>query len=163
MERYCTNCKKSFDFTIKSIYDLDKLICPECGQKIDKNSRAPVESSDAVEEKIGMAFQKIFRFFYVFYLGCALVGIVAFFLHFYKILFVATGVNLIVFFIQMFGGFMQFKLGLVLLPIAAVAGYFWPGGYEGACLGIMVVFAVRHLIRDVIFRLFGFLVRAGNS
>ena len=163
MVRYCTNCKKSFDFTIKSIYDLDKLICPECGQKIDKNSRAPVESSDAVEEKIGMAFEKLFRFFYVFYLGCALVGIVAFFLHFSKLLFVATIVSLAVFAIQLMTGFLSFKWGLLFLPLGAAAGYFWPGGYEGACLGIMVVFAVRHLIRDVIFRLFGFLVRVGNS
>ena len=163
MERYCTSCKKSFDFTIKSIYDLDNLVCPECGKKIDKNSRAPVESSDAIEEKIGGAFQKIFRFFYVFYLGCAIIGIVAFFLHFSKVLYIATVVSLAVFAVQLMTGFLSFRWGLLFLPLGAAVGFALLRTLEGACLGIMVVFAVRHLIRDVIFRLFGFLVRAGNS
>lgn len=157
MERYCSNCKKSFDFKIKSIYDLDSLVCPECGQKIDKNSRKPVENND-VDRKIGSVFQKIFEFFYIFYLLCALIGVAAYFFHFQTLLYIMTGISLLVYFIQLFSGFLQFKSGLFFLPAAAIAGYIITQTVEGACLGIHIVFAIRHIIRDIIFRIIFFFI-----
>ena len=132
--------------------DLDNLVCPECGMKIDKNSRKPVEP-DHIDEKIGFVFQKIFHFCYIFYLLCSVVGIVAFFLNFSTVLYAATAISLIVFVVQWFSGNMTFKSGLVFLPIGAAVGFFKFGTYEGACLCVLIVFMIRHLVRDIILRL----------
>ena len=152
MERYCTNCNKSFDFKIKSMTDLDSLICPECGAKIDKNSRKPVEE-DNMDAKLGSVFHKVFHFLYIFYMLCAVVGIIAFFLNLSKLLFVVTAISLVVFVFQLLSGYNTFRSGLVFLPIGALVGYLKFGTYEGACLGVMIVFAIRHVVRDIIFRL----------
>ena len=137
--------------------DLDNLICPVCGGKIDKNSRAPVVD-DNMDAKIGSIFQKVFHFFYIFYMLCSVVGIIAYFLNLSTVLYVATGVCLVVFVIQWFSGYMTFRTGLIFIPVGALIGYLKLGTYEGACLGVMIVFAIRHLIRDIIFRLIWSLV-----
>lgn len=157
MERYCVNCNKSFDFKIKSMTDLDNLVCPECGAKIDKNSRKPVVE-DNMDAKIGSIFQKVFHFLYIFYMLCAVVGIIAFFLNLSKLLYVVTAISLLVFVLQLLSGRNTFRSGLVFLPIGAVAGYLKFGTYEGACFGVMIVFAIRHVVRDVILRLIWALV-----
>ncbi|MCR4940900.1 MAG: hypothetical protein K5930_12470 [Treponemataceae bacterium] len=157
MERYCTNCKKSFDFTIKSIYDLDSLVCPLCGRKIDKNSRKPVVHTD-IDGKIGSVFQKLFAFFYVFYISCAVIGGIAYFFNLNLLLYIMTGISLLAYVIQLFAGFMEFKSGLFFLPLGAIAGYLFARTAEGACLGIHIIFAIRHIIRDIILRIIFFFI-----
>lgn len=158
MERYCTKCNKSFDFTIKSMTDLDNLICPECGGKIDKNSRKPVVK-DNIDENIGLIIKKIFEFCYIFYLLLAVAGIVAYFLSLPTLLYVVTAISLFAFVVQFFSGYITFKSGFFFLPLGAVIGYFKFGTLEGACLCVMIVFVIRHLIRDIILRLIMSIVR----
>ena len=57
MVRYCINCKKDIDFPIKSIKDLDSLVCPVCGNPVGKNNRNPeiVNNDDKIEQGIGNA------------------------------------------------------------------------------------------------------------
>ena len=111
-----------------------------------------------MDAKIGSIFQKVFHFVYIFYMLCAVVGIIAFFLNLSKVLYVVTAISLIVFVLQLLSGYNTFRSGLVFLPIGALVGYLKFGTYEGACFGVMIVFAIRHVVRDVIFRLIWALV-----
>ena len=35
MKRYCEKCQKEFEFNINSMKDLDNLVCPDCGEKME--------------------------------------------------------------------------------------------------------------------------------
>ncbi len=164
MNRYCTNCQKEFDFAIKSMKDLDNLVCPECGSKVDKDSRNPAENVSAetekTEEAIGNAFMTLMHLSYIFYIAISLVSVAAYFLHWDKVLYITTAISLGAFLIQLLLQMLTFRTGLLFLPIGAAAGYFILKSIQGACLGVALVFIIRHLIRDVIFRLIGKLISA---
>lgn len=154
MLRYCNNCKKEFDFKIKSIKDLNSLTCPECGKKIDPNSRniERIRKIKENESNIGNTIGNIYGFAFIFYLIFAIIGIIAYFTKQYNLLYISSGINILVFLIQFFTGTLFFYSGLIFLPLGAVGAYFIFGGLEGACLGIQIVFALRHIIRDIFFR-----------
>ena len=167
MTRYCVKCRKDFDFTIKSIKDMDNLICPECGLKIDKNSRNPdldkSEDREKTAEAIGSAFHVMARINYIFYVTASLVAVAAYFFHLDTLLYVMTGISLAVFFVQLFSQSLSFRTGLIFLPAGAAAGYFILKSVQGACLGIAVVFIIRHLFRHLFFFIFNKLISASNS
>lgn len=164
MKRYCANCQKDFDFPIKSMKDLDNLICPECGSKIDKDSRNPAENvsaeSEKTEEAIGRTLALFVNINYFFFITLSLVSVAAYFLKMDKLLYTMTAISLGVFLIQLFFRSLSFPTGILFLPIGAAAGYFIQKSIQGACLGIAIVFIIRHLIRGVIFRLIGKLISA---
>ena len=156
--RYCTNCRKDFDFTIKSMKDLDSLVCPECGASIDKNSRNPAEAevsrgSEKTEDAIGSLFGCLMTLNYIFYISISVAAIVAYNFHWDKALYILTGISLALFLIQQFSGSLAFRTGFIFLPLGAAIGYFVLKSVRGACLGIAIVFIVRHLIRALFWRL----------
>ena len=155
MLRYCSNCKKDFDFDTLSVSGKDDLICPECGCIIDKNSRNPAGKllAEETEEKIGRAYAELLHLSYIFYMSVGVIGVIGFILGIHWLLYAATAVSLAAYIIQFLTGTLIFKSGLFLLPIGAIAGYMYFGNISGACLAIHIVFLIRHLIRDIIFRL----------
>ncbi|MBP5359437.1 MAG: zinc ribbon domain-containing protein [Treponema sp.] len=159
MIRYCTNCRKDFDFTIKSMKDLDSLVCPECGSKIDKDSRSPAyeevsRGSEKTEDTIGHVFGCLMTLNYIFYIAISVAAIVAYNFHWDKLLYILTGISLGLFVIQLFFRAVAFRTGLIFLPLGAAIGYFVLKSVRGACLGIAIVFIIRHLIRELFWRLF---------
>lgn len=158
MERYCSNCKKSFDFQIKGMNDLKNLTCPECGRPISENSRVP-STSEEDDVRAANALSNVFSFLYYFYIVIAGLGIAFYFLKFYNALFVTTAINLLFYAVMMLIGFNGFTSGLLFLPVGAVAGYIYFKTIAGACLGIQLTFAAYHIIRDVIWRLIYALVK----
>lgn len=167
MTRYCVKCRKDFDFTIKSIKDMDNLVCPECGLKIDKNSRNPdldkSEDRERTADAIGAAVSVMARINYIFYITVSLVACAAYFFHLDTLLYVMTGISLGVFFIQLFSQSLSFRTGLIFLPVGAAAGYFIFKSIQGACLGIAVVFIIRHLLRNLFFFIFNKLLSISDS
>ena len=166
MVRYCKKCDSDYDFAIKSMNDLDSLVCPVCGERIDKNSRRESGRAQIAENeiKIGRFFQRLYEFAYVFYLILAIIGILAFVFHADILLYVVTGISLCAFVIQFFTGTLIFKSGLFFLPAGAITGFLlFNRSIEGACLGVHVVFAVRHFLRDVFFRFIGWLIRMSST
>jgi len=157
--RYCTNCRKEFDFTIKSLEDLENLTCPECGAKVDKNSRAPAydavsKGSDKMENAIGSTFSFLARLNYIFYIAISVVAVIAYYFNMDKLLYTMTGISLGMFLIQLLTNSLTFRSGLIFLPIGAAAGYYLLKSPRGACFGIAIVFILRHLIRDILITLF---------
>lgn len=158
MKRYCTNCQKEFDFTIKSMQDMDSLVCPVCGSKVDKDSRAPEYKEVSVgtnrtANAIGNAVSCLFTLNYMFYISVSIVAVVAYYFNLDKLLYTMTGISLGLFLIQFFTGSYTFRSGIIFLPIGAAAGYYLLKSIRGACFGIAIVFILRHLIRDLIIRL----------
>ncbi len=164
MKRYCKNCQKEYEFNPVAVSGGEKLICPDCGSLIDKNSRAPVDRSEMnkTERKIGNFLAVIFRIAYVFFMVLALVGIFGFIFHLNMVLYITTAISLLVFLIQLITGRLAFWLGILFLPMGAAAGYFFMGGIEGACLGVQAVFLLRYLLRELYFKLYRWLIRLGN-
>ncbi|MBP5157332.1 MAG: hypothetical protein ILP18_05625 [Treponema sp.] len=157
MIRYCPNCHKEFDFAIKSIEDLDDLVCPECGCKIDRNSRRPLEEPDegGVDMSLGLMLLVLVRIGFVFFALLSLLGVGAFFLHWSWGLRILTGICLLVFLMQLALGVHQFRSGPVFLPLGAAAGFFFLRSLDGVFLGIAAVFIVRHVLLEFVFWLFG--------
>jgi len=165
MLRYCTNCEKDYDFSPTAVSGTKPLICPECGQLINKNSRHPVnrEELEHSEEQIGNFFLNVFRFAYIFYLCFAIVGVVAFIFSHTKLLYIVTAISLIAFLLQMITGTLRFRSGIIFLPAGAVLGYLFFKNIQGALLGINIVFIIRHLIRDIFYEIIIKLIILGNS
>ncbi|MCQ2589422.1 MAG: zinc ribbon domain-containing protein [Treponema sp.] len=161
MLRYCQNCKKEFDFSIKSMSDMEQLICPECGEKVGKNSRKPVDTlgTGITEQKIGYAYARIMHFFYIFYFLCAVLGYCAFFFKLDRFLYIITAIPVSAFLIQTVFRTSTFPMGMVFLPIGAGLGYFFLHSIQGICIGVHSVFLIRHVLRDILFRLIGKLLK----
>lgn len=155
MLRYCKNCKKDFEFAPLAVSGKDDLICPRCGSIIEKNSRNPASRLDPgkTEEFVGSTFAKLLHMSYIFYMVMGLLGLAAFLFGINKLLYIATVISLSAFLIQFMTGTLIFRSGIIFLPVGAAAGYAYFGSIEGACLGIHIVFLIRHLIRDIFFRL----------
>ncbi|MCR4589295.1 MAG: hypothetical protein K5668_00555 [Lachnospiraceae bacterium] len=165
MLRYCENCKKDFEFAPLAVSGKDDLICPECGGIIGKNSRNPGRriDSDKTEEAIGNAFAGLLHMSYIFYMVMGLLGVAGYVFGINKLLYLATVISLAAFIIQFMTGTLLFMSGIIFLPLGAVAGYFYFKGIEGACLGIHIVFLIRHLIRDIFFSLLFKLIRMSSE
>ena len=155
MERYCTNCKKDFDFEPLAVSGKGDLICPECGNIIDKNSRNPAgkEMVDETEEKIGRTFANLLHMSYVFYLTMGVLGVIGYVFGLDTLLYIATAISLAAYIIQFLSGTLTFASGLILLPAGAILCWFYFGTLRGACLGIHIVFLIRHIIRDILYTL----------
>ncbi len=161
MLRYCENCKKDFEFAPLAVSGKDDLICPECGGVIGKNSRNPDRrvDSEKTEEAIGSIFAKLLHMSYIFYMVLGLLGVAGFVSGIDKLLYAATAISLAAFMIQFMTGTLIFASGIIFLPLGAAAGYYYFKSIEGVCLGIHIVFLIRHLIRDIFFMLLFKLIR----
>ncbi|MBQ9605641.1 MAG: hypothetical protein IJV16_00490, partial [Lachnospiraceae bacterium] len=155
MLRYCTYCKKEYDFDPLAVSGRDDLICPECGNIISKESRDPSrrEVAEKTEEAIGNIYARLLHLSYIFYLSMSIVGVIGFISGFFVVLYAATIISLVAFILQLITGTLIFRSGIIFLPIGAILGYLYFRSLEGACLGIHVIFLIRHMIRDIIFRL----------
>ena len=161
MLRYCPRCRKDFDFEPKAVSGAGDIYCPECGNVINKNSRHPIDhaATDRMEQGIGNVFAWLLKIAYIYYLIVALIGVLGFIFKIDMMLYIATGIAVGSFLIQFFMGTLVFKSGFLWLPAGAAAGYFIFKSIQGACLGVDVVFLVRHLLRDVLFRIINKLVK----
>lgn len=166
MLRYCTTCEKEYDFDPLLVSGEAPLICPECGMEVPKNSRKPVDYTETkkMEENIGRGIGKLMHLSYIFFALVSAIGIAGYILNLENVVFICTGINLIIFLVQVLTGHVRFRLGIVFLPAGALAGYFLLNQrIMDACLGVMVVFLVRFFVKEVVIRLFWKLVRVGNE
>ncbi|MCR5788980.1 MAG: hypothetical protein K6G83_03750 [Lachnospiraceae bacterium] len=165
MLRYCENCKKEFEFSPLAVSGKDPIFCPECGNEIDKKSRWPAEEDRAMAEKneegMGKAVEWLFRFCYLFYLILGILGVIGFVTGAYGLLFFATFLSVAAYILQFATGTVVFTSGVIFLPAGAIAGFLLFGGIAGACLGIHIVFLIRHVVRDIVYALIIKLIRMG--
>jgi len=154
MLRYCTNCKSDFEVEPAAITSKKDLICPSCGNVVDKNSRRPSAiDGDIVSEGVGNFVSGVFRLAWLFYVTLSVIGFLCFFIHADTALYIVTAISLLAYFIQFISGNAVFTSGIVLLPLGALIGYFLIHGLQGACFGVLLVFFVRHILRDIIWAL----------
>ncbi len=161
MLRYCANCKKEFDFPPKAVTAAAPLICPECGREIPKESRRPDmgREADVSEEKIGKAASVVFHLIYVFYVSLAVAGTVAYVTGLNGLLYATAGISLTVYLLQVLTHSTAFPTGVIFIPLGAIAGFLIFKGLPGACLGVHIVFALRHIVRDIVLRIFFWIIR----
>jgi len=155
MKRYCQNCQQEFEFAIKSSKDLENLVCPSCGAHVPKDCRKPVDRSetDNTSVQIGRGMSGIFHFMYMFYVLVGLIGVLGYVFKLDSLLIGATAVSLLVYGFQILTHTTTFGLGVLLIPIGAAVCFYFFKTYQGALLGVHLVFIIRHLIRDIIFKL----------
>jgi len=164
MRRYCVNCREEYEFDPRAITGEGNLICPDCGGIIPKDSRRPsTVNNDAMEAGIGNAVSEVFHIAYIFYVTLAVIGIISYFAKWDTVLYVVSGIAIASYLIQLITGTTAFTWGVILLPLGAALGYFaLHGGIRGVCLGILAVFLIRHVIRDLLWTLVGKIIGLGN-
>lgn len=160
LTRYCRNCKKQYNFDIKDMKELENLICPVCGHKIDKNSRTGNNPSDGEvpAEFVGKAYYFFIRFFFLFFPLCGLIGVIAFFMQLKMLLYVTSCVGILVYIIRY--GKSSKQLTWPILGVLLCGIYFRT--VDGVCLGIAASFIVRYVYQRIILKIFAILVRAGR-
>jgi len=164
MLRYCTICNKDFEFEPQKITSKDPLLCPECGNIIEKTSRHPSNiNSNGAGDAIGNAMSGIFRLIYLFYLTLSLVGLICYFFNAFKAMYVIAAIMLIAYIIQFFTGTTAFVFGIIIIPVSCVLGYFVLHGINGICVAVFIVFLARYIIRDIIWSIIAKLIQAGSK
>ena len=117
---------------------------------------------DDAEVFVAKFVEKLFVIRYFFFLVCAMPGIAGFFLGMDRLVYISTGICTVVYLILALA-YERLWLGVIFLGLAAAAGYLITGySYTGACMGILVVFVIRHIIKALIFKLVRALVEASK-
>lgn len=95
MLRYCTSCKKDFDFEPLAVSGREDLICPECGAVIGKESRNPAikENAEKTEEEIGNIYARLIHLSYIFYMVMGLSGVLCYIFGIYAVLYAVTVIS----------------------------------------------------------------------
>lgn len=167
MQRYCPQCRKSFEFKIKSMAERDNLICPECGSKIDPNSRSAPNAVKSQRNDADLVAATAFSVYSIirwyFYAAVSIFGIIAYNMHWDIGLYIATGLCLFVFCFRFLfmGGF--FRNISWLAAGGALSFFFIEQNIKGICLGILIVLLIKHVIKEILARLFRWLIDLGNS
>lgn len=152
MYRYCTKCQKNIDFDIKSMEQLDELVCPECGSKIDKNSRQPrnVLQEEKMEIAIGRGINGLMWLGFVIYILVATVGIIAFCLRLDIFLYIITAIGMVTFLVKYGRGTSFIDSGILWVVLGAVFGFFLYRSVPGICFGINAGIIIRQVIKYLI-------------
>lgn len=160
MNRYCTNCQKEFKFKVDSVTDMDNLVCPECGQRVYKDSRKPrdYQGEAKIEETIGGVIYGVMFFLYCFFLIMGILGIIAFFLKWDTFLYIDTVISVVAYQKMHAKNLLDFSKGSFWFLVGAGIGFLCYKTLQGACLGIMIVFVIRHLFRAIIMGIIGKLI-----
>ncbi len=167
MKKYCSNCQTESEYVIKSTKDLDNLFCPNCGAYVDKNSKNPetmrAATNSGAEKLVVTSMSLWFTIMYYIYVVLAFVGVVAYFFKLDKLVLWMAGASLVIYILQLLGGRRRFIIGLILIPLgAAVVYYFIDKTIVGAALGVLIVFALRHLFRAIWYGFLKKLIKWGN-
>lgn len=169
MVRYCRQCGKGYDFKISNVNQLEMLKCPECGEKISKDSTTPPRPAQQVEKKqpadhIGNAFYKMTMFFLFADVICGILGVVFYCIGWGSILYGLTAMSIILNLIQtvlwFFGGSQG---GVLWILLGGVLGFLLEHSLKTVCLGIMIALIIRFLFRVVIMKLIALLVKWGSE
>lgn len=171
MLRYCPKCRKSYEFDPAKVAGAASLTCPECGGSVPKNSRAPSEivrdreGYTKTDAAIGNTIRWLYRLSYMFYFVVSLIGLIGYFTRLSIILYIAAGICMLVFLSQLVTRTLVFRQGVYLLPLGAALGYqyLWWDRLDRALAGVLIVFIIRHIVRRIIWKLFAWLIKLGNS
>jgi DNA-directed RNA polymerase subunit RPC12/RpoP len=161
MLRYCTNCKKDIDFPPRAITAKEDLICPECGSVVPKNSRNPEHgvAAERSEEAIGRTYAILVHLAYVFYITLAVIGIAGYFTGAYMLLYVGAGIALFSYALQCLTMTTSFPTGVIFIPLGAIVTFFVFKNPRALLLGVCFVFLIRHVVRDIFYRLIMWIVK----
>lgn len=159
MIKYCENCQKEFDFKIQSVKDLDNLICPECGNVVDKNAKKPVEpgKQDQVEKMVTKGYATYIWLKYTVLLLSVLIGVIAYFAGWNQVLYITTFLGTFVY-VLIFGTF-----DLIYVVAGAIIGGIALKTIRGICLGILIAVFIRRVVLRLMFKVVSLLVREGNK
>lgn len=161
MIRYCNHCEKEFDFKIKSMKELENLTCPKCGQKVEKESRKPVdeESKEGVANAISSAYGWMIYAIYSCMFVFSIVGIYAYLRNKDGLLYIAS---LLMILVGLFW-YGSFLLCGVFLALGTGIGFLIFHTLKGACFGLLIGSIVWQLVRFCFQRFLGALIHAGRS
>lgn len=161
MKKYCPVCEKEYDFKVKSMKDLDELICPVCGNKVEKDSKKPsrIAQGEQVEDKIGEGLSSMLSIWWYFRWICVFAGLIAYF-WLPSTVFTVLAV--------LCGGISLFQYWNILpnalfLAVLAIIGYFFIGSYRGICLGFVVALLLQMLFRKMMGTVISALIRGSRQ
>lgn len=117
---------------------------------------------DDAEVFVAKAVEKYFFIRYFFYLICALPGIAGFFLGWEKVVYASAIICILVymFFAAIYG---RVGMATTFLALAALVGFLViERNMVGASMGVLIVFIIRHLIKELFFKFVRLLIEASK-
>lgn len=155
MTRYCTNCRKDYEFDPKEVSGQKEIKCPVCGNMLSAYTRNPkkVYAERQADIAVSNGLARVFHFFWIFYMVMGLIGLGFFLAGMSTALHIVTVISLVIYVIQLLTGTIIFASGVYLLPLGAAAGFLFFKSIDGACLGVHVVFLIRHIVREILWKL----------
>ena len=158
MKAYCNKCDYEFEYTPKSMKDLDNLICPKCNDKVpptNKKIRIPTKK----EQKIDNTLYKIINILRIFYLIVSVIGIVGYFIGIKKILIICGGVCAVLYTIERIIDINYLWFLFTSIIIAFIICYLKINIIiDSIFLSICIGFAVSTLIREIYFLLLDLII-----
>lgn len=155
MYRYCPNCEEEYDFKVSGAADLDNLICPACGRKVDKNSRKPKEPANEgqTEVAIGEAILTIYNVIYSFFVITGVLGMISFLLKWDILLYICTAVSILSYMRVNKEAGKEIGKGFLGVLIGAGLGWLIFKSIQGICFGAIVVLVAYYVLRMAILAL----------
>lgn len=127
---------------------MDENIHVEESNKQEANSKPEAKK----ELTAGDVMDKAASVAYWFYAVLAAAAIVTYAINQNKALYIITGVLVVASVIQFFIGWVWSRLGILLIPVGIGFGIYLWGGLRGACLGIAIAFLIRHIFREIVWK-----------
>ena len=146
---YCLECDSEFNYNVNNMSDLDNVLCPKCGNKIDVNCKKKVYTSKGVQV-FDKTVHKLLDFYYYFYFILSIIGLVGFYLEFNKLLVISSIISFIAYFIELIIGFTRNILGLFGLIISFIIGVFVIKDlFIGICVGACYLFFISGIFKII--------------
>jgi len=158
MKAYCNKCDYEFEYTPKSMKDLDNLMCPKCNEKISHKSKK-IKIPTIKEQKIDNALYKIINILRIFYLIVSMIGIVGYFTGIKKVLIICAIVCIVLYTIERIIDINYLWFLFTSIIIAFIICYLKINIIiDSIFLSICIGFAVSTLIREIYFLLLDLII-----
>lgn len=149
-ECFCSDCNKKFSCEIKTIDDLNHLVCPICGKIVDKDAKPFVLPSRG-EMLVDKTAKFFLNFCYYFNFLCSSLGLLCYFLGNMSLMYIFSLIMLVFYVIELLLGFDRNIFGIIGVFVFSIGGfYFFSNSVLGLSLGCLFCFLISSVIKIII-------------
>ena len=162
MKMYCKNCNNSFEYSPKSMKDLNSTKCPKCGNIAYKDNRK--KQLTEKEQKVDRVLYRIISTLRIFYLIVGIIGIVGYLYGVNKMLYICAIVCVALYTLERMLNINYLGFLVISILISGIIAYFKTGNIiSSVALGICIGFAISTIIRELYFLIIELIIKISNK
>ena len=163
MKAYCNKCNYEFEYTPKSMKDLENLKCPRCEEKVSPKSKKTYKQNEK-EKRIDNTLYTIINILRIFYLIVSIIGLIGYFMGIKKILIICAVICIIIYSIERIFDTNYLWLLIPIIILSFITCYIKLNlVIDSIFLSICIGFALSTLIREVYFLLLDLIILISNK